>query len=42
MAGKQTGNATARTEIRSSGAGSGTFDETTDSNEAMRDRGDAA
>jgi hypothetical protein len=42
LAGKQTGNATARTEIRSSGAGSGTFDETTDSQEAVRDRGDAA
>jgi hypothetical protein len=42
LAGKQVGNATARTEIRSSGAGSGTFDETTDSQEALRDRGDAA
>lgn len=37
MAGKQSGNATARTELRSSGAGSGTFDETTDSLEATRD-----
>ena len=42
LAGKQSGNATARTEIRSTGAGSGTFDETTDSQEAVRDRGDAA
>jgi hypothetical protein len=42
LAGKQVGNATARTEVRSSGAGSGTFDETTDSQEALRDRGDAA
>jgi hypothetical protein len=42
LAGKQVGNTTARTEIRSSGAGSGTFDETTDSQEAVRDRGDAA
>jgi hypothetical protein len=42
MAGKQTGNSTARTEIRATGAGSGTFDETTDSQEAIRDRGDAA
>ena len=37
MAGKQTGNATARTEIRATGAGSGTFDETKDSQEAIRD-----
>lgn len=37
MAGKQTGDSTARTEIRATGAGSGTFDETTDSNEAIRD-----
>lgn len=42
IAGKQTGNSTARTEIRATGAGSGTFDETTDSQEAVRDRGDAA
>ena len=42
LAGKQTGNATARTEIRSSGAGSGTYDETTDSQESIRDRGDVA
>lgn len=41
MAGKQTGNSTARTEIRATGAGSGAFDETTDSLEAIRDRGDA-
>lgn len=42
LAGKQTGNTTARTEIRATGAGSGTFNETTDSLEAVRDRGDAA
>jgi hypothetical protein len=42
IAGKQTGNSTARTELRATGAGSGTFDETTDSVEALRDRGDAA
>lgn len=42
LAGKQSGNATARTEIRSTGAGSGTYDEVTDSQEAIRDRGDAA
>jgi hypothetical protein len=42
IAGKQTGNSTARTEIRATGAGSGTFDETTDSVEALRDRGDAS
>lgn len=42
LAGKQTGNSTARTELRATGAGSGTFDETTDSTEAIRDRGDAA
>lgn len=42
IAGKQTGNSTARTEIRATGAGSGTFDETTDSIEALRDRGDTA
>jgi len=37
LAGKQTGNSTARTEVRATGAGSGTFDETTDSQEALRD-----
>lgn len=37
IAGKQTGNSTARTELRATGAGSGTFDETTDSAEALRD-----
>jgi len=37
IAGKQSGDATARTEIRATGAGSGTFDETTDSLEALRD-----
>lgn len=37
IAGKQTGNSTARTELRATGAGSGTFDETTDSQEAIRD-----
>lgn len=42
LAGKQTGNATARTELRATGAGAGTFDETTDALEAVRDRGDAA
>lgn len=42
LAGKQTANSTARTEIRATGAGSGTYDETTDSQEALRDRGDAA
>lgn len=42
LAGKQLGNSTARTELRATGAGSGTFDETTDSTEALRDRGDAA
>lgn len=42
IAGKQTGNATARTELRATGAGSGTYDETADSQEALRDRGDAA
>ena len=38
MAGKQSGNATARTEIRATGAGSGAYDETTDSLEAVRDK----
>lgn len=42
LAGKQTGNTTARTELRATGAGSGTFDETTDALQAIRDRGDAA
>lgn len=37
IAGKHSGNSTARTEIRATGAGSGTFDETTDSLEAVRD-----
>lgn len=39
IAGKQTGNTTARTELRASGAGSGTYDETTDSLEAIKDAG---
>jgi hypothetical protein len=39
LAGKQAANATAQTEIRASGAGSGTFDPTTDSLEAIRDAG---
>lgn len=38
MAGKQVGNTTARTELRATGAGSGTFDETTDSQEAIGDK----
>jgi len=42
LGGKQTGNSTARTEMRATGAGSGTYDETTDSQQAIRDRGDAA
>lgn len=42
IAGKQTGDTTARTELRATGAGSGTYDETTDSAQAIRDRGDAA
>jgi hypothetical protein len=42
LAGKQTGNSTARTELRATGAGSGTYDETTDALQAIRDRGDAA
>lgn len=37
IAGKQTGNSTARTELRATGGGSGTFDETTDSLEAQQD-----
>lgn len=42
IAGKQTGNSTARTELRATGAGSGTFDETTDSLEAQRDNAGSA
>ncbi len=42
LAGKQTGDATARTEIRATGVGSGTFDETTESLEAIKDLGDSA
>ncbi len=37
IAGKQAGNSTARTELRATGAGSGTYDETTDSQEALKD-----
>lgn len=37
LAGKQAGNATALTEIKATGAGAGTYDPTTDSNEALRD-----
>jgi len=37
LGGKQTADATARTEMRATGAGSGTYDETTDSHEALRD-----
>lgn len=37
LAGKQAGNSTARTELRATGAGGGTFDETNDSLEAIRD-----
>lgn len=37
LGGKQVGNSTARTEMRATGAGSGTFDETQDSQEALRD-----
>jgi len=40
--GKQTPNSTALTEINATGAGSGTYSATTDSQEALRDRGDAA
>ena len=40
LAGKQVANATALTEIKSSGAGSGTFDEATDSTEAIREVSD--
>jgi hypothetical protein len=42
IAGKQVGNTTARNEVRATGAGSGTFDETTDSEEATVDRGNVA
>jgi hypothetical protein len=42
IAGKQAGNSTAKTELQATGAGSGTYDETTDSLQAVRDRGDAA
>lgn len=42
IAGKQVGNSTARTELRATGAGSGSFDETTDSLQAIRDQGDSA
>lgn len=42
MAGKHTPDATALTEINATGAGSGTFSPATDSQEAIRDRGDAA
>lgn len=41
LAGKQTGDATALTEIKATGAGSGAYDPTTDALEAIRDRGDA-
>ena len=40
LAGKQAANSTARTEIRATGAGSGTFDETADSLEAIREKTD--
>jgi hypothetical protein len=42
IAGKQTGDATALTEIKATGAGSGTFDPITDAVEAIRDRGDTS
>jgi hypothetical protein len=42
LAGKQAADATAQTEIRATGAGSGTYDPTAESLEAIRDRGDAA
>lgn len=41
MAGKQTPNATAQTELRATGAGSGAYDATTDSQEAILDTGAA-
>lgn len=37
LAGKQAANSTALTEIKATGAGSGTYDPTTDSQEALRD-----
>jgi hypothetical protein len=40
ISGKQAGNATALTEINATGAGGGGYDPTTDSLEAIRDRGD--
>ena len=42
LGGKQAGDATAQAEMRATGAGSGTIDPTTDSGEAVRDRGDSA
>ncbi|HLP41563.1 MAG TPA: hypothetical protein VK465_08665 [Fibrobacteria bacterium] len=42
LAGKQAADATALTEIRASGSGSGTYDPTTDSLEAIRDAGASA
>lgn len=42
LTGKQAGNSTARTEINATGAGSGTYNETNDSLQAIRDRGDIA
>ena len=42
IAGKQSGNAAARTELRATGAGNGSYDETSDSLEAIRNRGDEA
>jgi hypothetical protein len=42
IAGKQVGNSTARTELRATGAGSGTYDETTDSTQAIADADVAA
>jgi len=42
MAGKQAADATALTEIKATGAGSGTYSEATDSLEAVRDNGDSA
>jgi hypothetical protein len=42
LAGKQAGDSTALSEIKATGAGSGTYDPTTDSQEAIRDRGDSA
>ena len=42
ISGKQAGDATALAEMKLTGAGSGSLDPTTDSLEAVRDRGDAA